>query len=105
MIRVYIAENLADAHLVSDLIRGFGIDTRVFNEFSNGAVGELPFTHTWPEVWIVDDRDETQALEIIANRAVRATRSGEVSCSNCEQLNPANFDICWNCSAALDDIN
>ena len=101
MIRVYIAESLADAHLVSNLIRSCGIESHIFNEFADGAVGELPFTHTWPEVWIENDEDETRALEIIANRSTSVSSSEDVVCTVCEQDNPANFEICWNCSAPL----
>lgn len=101
MIRVYIAENLADAHLVSNLVRSCGIKTHVFNEFANGAVGELPFTHTWPEVWIENDRDEARALEIIENRGAAVSSDENLSCTECGQNNPANFGICWNCAAPL----
>ena len=101
MIRVYIAESLADAHLVSNLIRSWGIESHIFNEFADGAVGELPFTHTWPEVWIENDEDEARALEIIANRSASVSSSEDVVCTECEQDNPANFEICWNCSAPL----
>ena len=105
MRRVYIAENLADAHLVSNLIQSHGIETHVFNEFSHGAVGELPFTHTWPEVWVKNDRDESRALEIVESREIRPYTSDEYICKNCEQPNPANFDICWNCSASLNQTD
>ncbi len=101
MIRVYIAESLADAHLVSSLIRSYGIQTHVFNEFANGAVGELPFTHTWPEVWIEDDQYESQALDIIARRKTGSPSSVEFECPDCGEMNPDNFEICWNCSASL----
>lgn len=104
MIRVYIAENLADAYLVSNLIRSCGIKTHVFNEFALGAMGELPFTHTWPEVWVEKDSDESRALDIIAQRPIETHLDEEVQCTNCEQLNPANFEICWNCATRLKDI-
>ena len=67
MIRVYIAEHLADAHLVCNRMRDNGIHAQVFNEFSHGAVGELPFTHTYPEVWVEYDRDEANARLIVEN--------------------------------------
>ena len=108
MIRVYTAENLTDAYLVSNLIRENGIDNHVFNEYANGAVGELPFTHTWlpfthtwPEVWIENDSDEQRALAIIASRQQITDSLAERECPSCGQLSPANFEICWRCSADL----
>ncbi len=101
MIRVYIAENLADAHLVCNRIRESGIPAHVFNEFSNGAVGELPFTHTWPEVWVENDQDEGSALEIVKECQPVEFVDAESACPECGQLNPVNFEICWSCSAQL----
>ncbi len=101
MIRVYIAENLADAHLICNRVRENGIAAHVFNEFSNGAVGELPFTHTWPEVWVEQDQDESRALDIIASCRAAQPDDREIKCPQCEQMNPANFEVCWNCAALL----
>ena len=101
MIRVYIAEHLADAHLVCNRMRDNGIHAQVFNEFSHGAVGELPFTHTYPEVWVEYDRDEANARLIVENFESRVAVSGELICPGCSQPNPANFEICWNCSTIL----
>ena len=101
MTRIYRAENLAEAYLVSHLLKHHGIANQVFNEFANGAVGELPFTHTWPEVWIKNDRDEATAREIIANRVQREADAGQIVCSECGENSPANFDFCWNCSTGL----
>lgn len=101
MIRVYIAENLADAHLVCNRIRESGISAHVFNEFSNGAVGELPFTHTWPEVWVENDCDESKAFAIIENCQSTEIDESEMMCPECSQMNPTNFEICWSCSAQL----
>ena len=101
MIRVYIAEHLADAHLVCNRMRDNGIPAQVFNEFSHGAVGELPFTHTYPEVWVENDQDEANARLIVENFESRVAVSGELICPDCNQSNPANFEICWNCSTNL----
>ena len=101
MIRVYIAENLADAHLVCNRIRANGIAAHVFNEFSNGAVGELPFTHTWPEVWVENDQDEDNALTIVKECQLVDFVDSEFACPACGQLNPVNFEICWSCSTQL----
>jgi hypothetical protein len=82
-------------------MRDNGIHAQVFNEFSHGAVGELPFTHTYPEVWVEYDRDEANARLIVENFESRVAVSGELICPSCSQPNPANFEICWNCSTIL----
>ena len=101
MIRVYIAEHLAEAHGIRNRLQENGISAHVFNEFSNGAVGELPFTHTWPEVWVENDRDEPAALAVIEACKQVEVVEGESACRQCGQMNPMNFEICWNCSTQL----
>lgn len=101
MIRVYIAESLADAHLVCNLVQQAGISARVFNEHVHGALGELPFTHTWPEVWIVNEDDEQSARQLIEAKENAVSSTDEIECPRCAEVNPANFETCWNCSVEL----
>ncbi len=99
MIRVYIAQDLADAHLLCHRIRDSGIAAHIFNEHADGAVGELPFTHTYPEIWVENERDCRNAQKIIAICQAQPAADQEWRCAVCSELNPANFEICWNCSA------
>jgi hypothetical protein len=100
MKRVYCAENLPDAHLVLHLLESEGIDARVFNENLQGALGDIPFTHAYPEVWIESDRDFELARRIIKARE-RTPSTGAVTCENCSEENPRNFQLCWNCGEAI----
>ena len=51
MRRVYSAASLPEAHLLLHQLLDEGIAAAVFNENAHGGVGELPFTHAYPEVW------------------------------------------------------
>ena len=98
MRRVYSAAMLPDAHLIADLLGHAGIEARVFNENAQGGLGEIPFIHAWPEVWVVDDRDTERARALI--RAHEGTNTlAQVACPACGEASPANFQICWNCGA------
>ncbi len=101
MKRIYIAENLADAHILCSRLGEHGIQGHIFNEFVQGAVGELPFTHAWPEVWVERDRDEARALEIVQEYEEDESHLSDISCPHCHLSNPANFHLCWNCSADM----
>ena len=57
MKKIYSAATLPDAHLVRGLLGQAGIEAKVFNEKLQGGMGEIPFTHAYPEVWIIDERD------------------------------------------------
>ena len=100
MRKIYSAATLADAHLVVGLLGQAGIDARVFNENAQGGLGELPFTHVWPEVWLVDDGDKERALEVI-REIERTETTVQVACSACKEMNPDNFQVCWNCGEAI----
>ncbi|HZP92789.1 MAG TPA: DUF2007 domain-containing protein [Burkholderiales bacterium] len=96
MRRVYSALSLPDAHLIADLLGQAGIEARVFNENAQGGLGEIPFTHAWPEVWVLDEADGPRARELI--RSVERTDTlPQTACPACGEMSPANFQLCWNC--------
>ena len=101
MKKIYSAADLPQAYLVSHLLDRAGIAHHVFNANLQGGVGEIPFTHTWPEIWIVDEADAERATGIV--RAYeQGPAPGELSrCPACGEENPAGFEICWRCGTAL----
>ena len=50
---------------VRSLLEAHGIRTFMKNEFSAGAVGELPFQEVAPQLYIVDDGDLPAARELL----------------------------------------
>ena len=100
MRKVYSTATLADAHLVVGLLGQEGIAARVFNENAQGGLGEIPFTHAWPEVWLDDERDKERALKVI-RQMERPGSDAQLACAACKELNPENFQICWNCGEAI----
>jgi hypothetical protein len=101
MKRVYCAANLPDAHLMLHLLVSEGIAARVFNENLQGGLGDIPFTHTYPEVWVDDERDFQRARELIKARELTSADSRTVACAKCGEDNPRNFQLCWNCGEGI----
>ena len=101
MKRIFQASSLPDAHLLAGLLARAGIDVHVFNENAHGATGEIPFTHAYPEIWIIDDRDESAARAIIEEFEKPAPQGEDRICPHCHEKNPADFAICWSCQATL----
>ena len=101
MVRIYSAATLPDAHFVRGLLGQAGIDARVFNENLQGGLGEIPFTHAYPEVWIVDEGDLERARDVIAQMERQAPGSASMVCPRCREGNPGHFQICWNCGKEL----
>lgn len=101
MQRLYTAANLPEAHLVRGLLMAAGIEARVFNEYSPGALGELPASSAYPEIWIEEDRDAARARQVIETYERQTAVSGSRTCRACGEENPAGFAICWHCQQPL----
>ncbi len=99
MKRIYSAASLPEAHLLLHKLREHNIAARVFNENAQGGVGELPFTHAYPEVWIEHAEDEDRALSVIRDFDTSPSEGPSVVCSSCGERNPPTFEICWKCGS------
>lgn len=103
MKRIYTAANLQEAYLVAGLLQQSAIEVTVENENLQGAVGEIPFTHAYPELHLTDERDEARALAIISEYETSQKHQKTVRCHTCGEENPANFSCCWSCEAVLEE--
>lgn len=100
MQRLYAAANLPEAYIVLELLRAAGIEARVFNENAQGGLGEIPFTHAYPELWLLDEADLVRARQVIADYE-HSSAGRDVACAACGEQNPGSFQICWHCGATL----
>lgn len=68
------------------------------NEFISGAIGELPFTEVWPELWLTNAADFEQA-DKICQRIKLEVNNNDIDwhCSQCEEVNANSFEFCWSC--------
>ena len=74
MKRIYTAANLADAHLVRDLLQHAGIAVHIFNEYAMAALGEVPMGSAYPQLWISQLHQEQHARAVIADYEQRPAR-------------------------------
>jgi len=104
MLRIYTAADLPQAYLIKELLSQEGIEAHVFNENASGGLGELPFTHTYPEIWLQDESDSVAAKEILRRFEAEDAAAGvDLVCPECSEKNPSNFASCWNCGADLSE--
>lgn len=96
MQRLYVAADLPEAHLVVQLLERAGIPAQVFNEHAQGGLGEIPFTHAWPEVWLLEDADAPCAQRAL-DAWRRVPRMPSWCCRECGEDNPGTFETCWRC--------
>jgi len=100
MKRIYLARDITQAQLVVNLLEQQFIPAKIENAHQAGGLGELAVSY--PEVWISREPDMERARCLIdAFEAQGQSPAAEVVCPGCEELNPANFDLCWACKADL----
>ncbi len=105
MKKLYAAANLPEAHLLREELGQIDVRAHIFNQNAQSAVGELPFTHAYPEIWIERDCDYERA-RLIVERYERESKKlvgeeAEIACKNCGEENPATFQSCWSCANDL----
>jgi hypothetical protein len=100
MRRLYRAADLPEAQLLIGLLATAGIEARLFNRHARGALGDIPFPETYPEIWLAEARDLERARRILAQ--YERPTAAETRCRACGEDNPGGFELCWRCGAALD---
>ncbi|MBL8533133.1 MAG: DUF2007 domain-containing protein [Betaproteobacteria bacterium] len=98
--RLCSAASLPEAHLLRALLDQAGIAAHVFNEHAQSGIGELPFTHAYPEVWIADDTDLEAAYEVLRKQE-HVSSGAERPCPGCHEINPPAFETCWRCGSTI----
>jgi hypothetical protein len=101
VIKGYTAANLQDAHILIGLLHAEGIETRIFNAAALGGLGEIPFMHAYPEIWLVNPEDLDRARRLFEAFERPPAGAAPVRCASCGEDNPSDFDLCWNCQALL----
>lgn len=98
---LYRAANLPDAHIIMHLLSQAGIPAHVLNENAQSAFGEVTAGAACPQVWITQLHQEPQARAVVADFESKAAPIGDVwTCSQCGELNPPAFELCWSCGSA-----
>lgn len=98
---VYSALDGIQAKLIQDELAQLGVPTELFNQHSASGLGELPASY--PQVWVKRNQDEHRAKQFITRFEARLKQSSEecVTCPNCDESNPTNFETCWACSSVI----
>ena len=100
---VYTHENRLMVGNARGLLEAQGIEVTLRNEYVSGVTGEVPVFDTWPELWVVRDRDYERARNILASALGEA--AGEPwQCRLCGEHNEASFDFCWRCGADVQGV-
>lgn len=91
----------ADAVAIQSLLAGHGIDAQVVSNATLGwgglSFGRAAYTVVVPR----ESLDAARAVLADLDRDRRGRAQGERACPACGEHNPAHFESCWECGAAL----
>jgi len=105
MLRVFVAQHHAEAHLVRGLLQAQGIDSEVRGEalFTTVEAGSV-IPGARPEVWVLDPSQAPQALEITdrfaKGEALQGSSGPPWQCPACGESHESQFTSCWKCGSA-----
>jgi len=95
------AETIVTITHYKNLLASEGVPTEIRNQHLGGVMGEIPVFETWPQLWVIDDRDFDRATQLI--KSADAEPSGTPwRCGKCGEENEGQFAACWNCGATAD---
>lgn len=105
MIQAYVANSLAQAHLIKGFLDSEGIFAVVRGEHLVGIAGEIPITmDTLPSIWVGED-DRNRARELIERALKAETDFEDWTCAGCGETVEGQFAECWQCGSARATVN
>lgn len=100
MKRIHTSPDPVLAGWLVSILEAAGVPCTVRNGYLGGAAGELPLNECWPELWILDDRDEDLARRLIEGATSAPAADGPAwRCNGCGETIEAVFGTCWQCGA------
>jgi len=104
MKRIHTLNDPMMAGHIEDVLKQYGIRCATKNRYLAGGVGDLPPIETWPEIWVINDRDAEEAIEILEALLHAPSRTGAPwVCGDCGELIEPQFDRCWACADSASD--
>lgn len=104
MKRVYSSHDSLMAGHIKNILELQGIESIFRQPMLSVAVGELPTTECYSEVWITDDSRYKDTIAIVES-ALSEEKSNVQSwfCAGCGEEIEGIFATCWNCGAYQPD--
>jgi hypothetical protein len=97
MKRVWSGSSLPDTTHFKNLLEQAGIACLIKNRELGGGLGDLPVFDCAPELWVLDDRQEPHAAQLIRDSVRPPARGALWSCTACGEDNEPQFAACWSC--------
>ncbi|MCW8925989.1 MAG: DUF2007 domain-containing protein [Xanthomonadales bacterium] len=104
MIKVFEDFDIAMVGHYQSVLESNGIATFMKNRFGTSGSGELPFVEVVPQLWVLNDADESRARKLIGEleEPGEIPRREDWVCPECGTVLEAAFTDCWKCSGSND---
>ena len=97
--RVYSAPVLAMVANVQQVLESNGIESQIRGEYRGAAVGHIPPIEAWPELWVTDPTQVSEAIRLV--KEVLSSEDSDLpswKCPSCGEHIEGQFSACWNCA-------
>ncbi len=104
--KIFIAKNPTEAHIVCGLLKTERIQCEVRGEGIFGLKGELPFgDDTDPYIWLFTPGQQIKAAAIIEayHKQAKPNSYQDWCCSECAEINEGQFGACWRCGHQMEE--
>ncbi len=91
------APTIVTIHHYRNLLAAEGIPSVIRNDHLVSILGEMPFTETWPQLWVVHDLHYDRAEQLISDAASEESPADDWRCPQCGETNEGQFAACWQC--------
>lgn len=103
MRKLYSAESIVLIAHLRNVLEAAGIPAVIRNDRLAGALGEIPFTECWPELWIRHPIDTLRAQAILAEELHRPATRPSWTCAGCGEVLDGQFSECWHCAGDAEE--
>ena len=101
MLKVFENFDFSRVGQMQSLLESRGIPTFLKNQFTSSVIGEVPFVEVCPQLFILDERDQLAAKQLLSDGMDEVGAVTGWTCDACRTEVEGQFDQCWNCGAVL----
>jgi hypothetical protein len=94
------APTFTEVGLLQSQLESAGIACIIRNEHLSAVAGSIPFFDCYPELWVLNDADESRARDLLAKlRDTDSLTAAPWKCPDCGEEIEGQFESCWQCGA------
>jgi hypothetical protein len=102
VIKLTESHSLVEIEALRAQLEDAGIQCLIKNQYASSLAGEVPFAEVFPELWLVQDEDLSQARELLDQWKDQDVQGHRWTCKNCGEGHGAQYTECWKCGATRD---